>query len=68
MPGPLASNRLRKSPFMGRKPKKSKALARVERMLAARRGAMPKGTASRGFRLPGSQNPCKRPTGRGQGS
>jgi hypothetical protein len=64
MPGPLASNRLTKSPFRGTKPKKSKALRRMERALAARRAGMPKN--ARGFRLPGSENPRKRSTGRGR--
>lgn len=66
MPGPLATNRLTKSPFMGRKPKQSKAIKRRKRMLDARRAGMPKGSAARGFRLPGSENLRKRSSGRGK--
>lgn len=65
MPGPLARNRLTKSPYMGAKPKQSKAIKRRRRMLDARQAGMPK---LAGFHRPGSQNLRKRPTGRGRAS
>lgn len=59
MPGPLAHNRLTKSPFMGAKPKRSKALRRMRDRLSLRSAGYERMKSTTGYRRPGSQNPRK---------
>lgn len=60
MPGPQAKNRLKKSPFMGKTPKKSRALRKMQETLKERKDGFNAVKNKTGFHEPGSENPRKR--------